>query len=59
MPPHAPPQPRKSQPLTGAAFRMTWVPALKLALQVAPQSIPAGELLTLPPSPPAIETARV
>src|SRR5437588_9793627 len=58
VPLHAPPQPWKSQPLAGAAVRVTGVPELKLALQVAPQSIPAGELVTLP-WPPAMETARV
>jgi hypothetical protein len=49
VPLHAPPQPWKTQPLIGVALRVTAVPALKLALQVAPQSIPAGELVTVPP----------
>jgi hypothetical protein len=35
---------------------VTGVPALKLALQVEPQLIPAGELLTLPPWGPTTET---
>ena len=59
VPLQAPPQPWKLQPLTGAAISVTWVPALKLALQVAPQSIPTGELVTLPPEPPATDTPSV
>jgi hypothetical protein len=59
VPLQAPPQPWKLQPLIGVAVKVTAVPELKLALQVAPQSIPAGELVTLPPWLPATETASV
>jgi hypothetical protein len=53
VPLHAPPQPWNIQPLTGVAVSVTGVPELKLALHVEPQLMPAGELVTLPPWPPA------
>jgi hypothetical protein len=56
MPLHAPPQPAKPQVGAGLAFRVTWAPVEKLALQVDPQSIPAGELVTVPPGLPMTET---
>src|SRR5205807_7739400 len=59
MPLHAPPQPERLQPTAEVAVRVTWVPALKLALQVEPQSIHARELVTLPPGLPTIETERL
>jgi hypothetical protein len=39
VPVQAPPQPPKLEPELGVALRVT-VPGAKLALQVAPQSIP-------------------
>ena len=59
VPLHAPPQPWNIQPLAGVAVRVTGVPELKLALQVELQSIPTGELVTLPPWPPATDTPSV
>jgi hypothetical protein len=56
MPLHAPPQPEKPQVGAGLAIRVTWVPVEKLALQVEPQSIVAGELITVPPGVPMTET---
>jgi hypothetical protein len=59
IPLHAPPpQPEKPQAVAGLAVSVTCVPGAKLALQVEPQSIPAGELVTLPPGLPATETER-
>src|SRR5258706_1295769 len=43
IPVHAPPQPRKPCPASGVAVRLTNMPWLKEALQVAPQLMPAGE----------------
>jgi hypothetical protein len=48
VPLHAPPQPAKRNPRSGAALSVTWVPTGKLALQVAPHVIPEGELVTRP-----------
>ena len=56
IPLHAPPQPDNPHAVAGVAESVTSVPALKLALQVDPQSIPAGELVTLPPGLPMAET---
>ena len=47
MPLQAPAQPASPQPLAGEAVNVTSVPALKLALQVEPQSIPVGALVAL------------
>jgi hypothetical protein len=59
MPLHAPPQPARPQAAAGLAVSVTWIPALKLAAQLAPQSMPAGELVTLPPGLPITETESV
>src|SRR5207302_4146391 len=59
IPPQAPLQPARPQAAAGLALKVTCVPAAKLALQVKPQSIPVGELVTLPPGPPLSETVRV
>lgn len=59
VPEHAPAQPVKVDPLPGAAVRVTDVPVVKLALQVAPQLMPAGELLTVPVPVPALLTVSV
>jgi hypothetical protein len=48
VPLQAPPQPVKTKPDAGVGVRVTCVPLLKLALQVAPQLMPAGELVTAP-----------
>jgi hypothetical protein len=45
---HAPPQPDRPQAEPGLAVRLTCVPALKLALHVVGQSMPPGELVTVP-----------
>src|SRR2546425_1277814 len=52
-------QPVKVEPTAGAAVSVTAVPLAKLAAQVAPQSMPAGELVTVPLPVPAGATVRV
>src|SRR5438093_1481174 len=60
VPEHPPPfQPLKVEPAAGAAVSVTAVPLAKLAAQVAPQSMPAGELVTVPLPVPAGVTVRV
>src|SRR5437667_6387822 len=57
VPEQPPPlQPLKVEPAAGAAVRVTAVPLAKLAAQVAPQVIPAGELVTVPLPVPALLT---
>jgi hypothetical protein len=46
-------QPTKPDPVAGVPVRMTVVPPEKFAVQVAPQSIPEGELVTVPVPVPA------
>src|SRR5439155_724963 len=54
VPEHPPPlQPVKVEPAASAAVRVTAVPLVKLAEQVAPQLRPAGELVTVPLPVPA------
>src|SRR5205809_721607 len=49
VPEHPPPlQPPKVEPAAGVAVSVTAVPLVKLAAQVAPQVMPAGELVTVP-----------
>ena len=48
VPVQAPLQPVKLEPDAGVAVKVILEPVLKLALQVAPQLIPLGLLLTLP-----------
>src|SRR5258706_3908322 len=48
VPEHAPVQPVKVEPAVGVGVSVTIVPWLKLALQVAPQLMPAGVLATVP-----------
>src|SRR5439155_7548681 len=60
VPEHPPPvQPVKVEPAVGVAVNVTAVPLVKLAEQVAPQLIPAGELVTVPLPAPAGATVRV
>ncbi len=60
VPEHPPPlQPLKVEPVAGLAVSVTAVPLVKLAEQVAPQVIPAGELVTVPLPVPAGVTVRV
>src|SRR5207249_577708 len=57
VPEHPPPvQPVKVEPAAGVAVSVTAVPLAKLAEQVAPQVIPAGELVTVPLPVPALLT---
>jgi len=52
VPEQAPPQPTNEVPAGALALRETDVPWTKFALQVAPQLMPAGELVTLPEEAP-------
>src|SRR3989442_12043643 len=57
VPEQPPPvQPVKVEPAAGVAVNVTAVPLAKLAVHVAPQVIPAGELLTVPLPVPALPT---
>jgi hypothetical protein len=47
------------QPSVGVAVRATVVPSAKEALQVVPQSIPGGLLVTVPPATGTLLTVRV
>jgi hypothetical protein len=51
-----PDHPEKVEPASAAAVSVTWVPEGKPALQACPQSIPAGELVTVPAPLPASTT---
>ena len=48
VPLQAPLQPIKLEPAAGVEVKVTCVPLVKLALQVATQLIPEGELVTVP-----------
>src|SRR5262245_41185767 len=54
-----PPQPPKVDPVAAVAVKVTVVPATKGKLHVAPQTIPAGLLVTVPIPAPAGVTVRV
>src|SRR5207249_698877 len=57
VPEHPPPaQPVKVEPAAAVAVSVTAVPLVKLAEQVAPQVMPAGELVTVPLPVPALLT---
>ena len=56
VPVQAPLQPAKVAPGSAVGVRLTTVPWLKLAEQVAPQLIPAGLEVTVPP--PVLVTVR-
>ncbi len=48
VPVQAPLQPANTEPAAGVGVSVTEVPELKLNVQVAPQLMPAGELVTVP-----------
>jgi hypothetical protein len=48
LPVQSPDQPLNAEPAAGAAVSVTLVPETKALEQVVPQSIPAGELVTVP-----------
>lgn len=54
VPLHAPLQPVKVEFWLGAAVSVTWVPDWNMALQLLPQLIPDGLLLTVPLPLPAV-----
>jgi hypothetical protein len=56
VPVQAPDHPANVEPAFAAAVSVTAVPLLKLALQVDPQLIPAGLLVTVPAPVPALCT---
>ena len=57
VPLHPPPlQPVNTEPGASVAISVTAVPLTKLAVQVAPQSIPVGLLVTVPAPGPAVVT---
>jgi hypothetical protein len=58
-PEQAPDQPAKLLPALGVAVRVTVVPLVKLALQLAPQLMPAGLELTVPVPEPVLLTLSV
>ena len=52
----SPPQAVKVEPASGVAVSVTIVPFANEVAQVMPQSIPAGELVTVPEPDPAFVT---
>ena len=54
----SPLQPAKIDPAAAVAVRATALPLLKVAEQVLPQLIPAGELVTVPLPVPALIIER-
>jgi hypothetical protein len=59
VPLHAPPHPAKVEPPAGAAVNITCVPDWKLALQMDPQLIPDGSLVTVLEPVPVDATERL
>jgi hypothetical protein len=59
VPLHAPLQPANVEPDAAAGVRVTAVPDVYVALQVVPQLMPAGELVTVPAPVPAFVTLSV
>ena len=58
VPVHAPLQPMKLDVPSGVAVNVTTAPASKDAEQVAPQVIPSGLDVTVPPPVPVLDTLR-
>ena len=58
VPEHAPDQPANAEPDAAAVVKVTTVPEENEALQVEPQEIPAGELVTVPVPVPLETTVR-
>jgi hypothetical protein len=56
VPVQAPLQPVKVEPVAGTALKLTDVPLAKFALQVVPQLIPTGVLVTVPVPVPFLVT---
>lgn len=56
VPLHPPDHPANVDPELGVAVSVMAVPAVKFALHVWPQLMPAGVLLTVPPPLPALTT---
>jgi hypothetical protein len=60
VPEQPPPlQPVKVEPAAGTAVRVTVVPLAQAAIQVEPQEMPAGLLVTVPTPGPVLLTVRV
>jgi hypothetical protein len=59
LPQRTPLQPRNTEPVAGVAVSVTAVCAGKATEQIPPQSIPPGELVTVPCPEPAFETVSV
>ena len=59
VPLQAPDHPEKEEPESGVAVSVTDEPARKVAVQVLPQSIPWGTLVTVPVPPPSFTTERL
>src|SRR2546425_11646210 len=59
VPVQLPLQPVKVEPAAGAAVKVTAVPLVNEAEQVAPQEMPAGALVTVPLPAPALGTVSV
>jgi hypothetical protein len=55
---HAPLQPAKREPAVGVAVKVTLVPIENTAAQLAPQSMPARSLVTVPLPVPPLVTVR-
>ena len=58
IPVHAPDQPANEKPVAGVAVSVTLLPLLKFPLQVWPQLIPDGLLVTVPVPAPAKATVN-
>src|SRR5437016_14338491 len=58
VPVQLPLQPVKVAPAAGAGVRVTTVPVVRAVEQVAPQEIPADELVTVPLPVPDLVTVR-